>query len=119
GAPLENFFSRYVRGREELDYNAALNAVGLQLGENSVSPPAERLYLGANIAQEGDRLMIKTITSGSPAYDQGLNTGDQIVALDGHRVNRDTFLARLGAKRVGNMLNLTIFRADDLRACSV
>ena len=30
GASLENFFTRYVRGREELDYNAGLNVVGLK-----------------------------------------------------------------------------------------
>src|SRR5206468_6659542 len=91
----------------------------LQLGEGSTRPPAERLYLGANLAQEGDRLMIKTITSGSPAYDQGLNTGDQIVALDGQRVNQQSFLARLAEKRPGDTLNLTIFRDDGLRTFTV
>ncbi|MCA1557420.1 MAG: peptidase M61, partial [Acidobacteria bacterium] len=31
GASLENFFSRYVRGREEIDFNAILNHAGLYL----------------------------------------------------------------------------------------
>ena len=31
GASLEEFFSEYVRGKEELDYNAALAAAGLRL----------------------------------------------------------------------------------------
>ena len=119
GSSLENFFARYVRGREELDYDAALNVAGLQLGEDRTKPLAETVYLGANVAQDGDRLMIRTVASGSPAYDQGLNAGDQIVALDGQRVNRDSFLARLAEKRPGDLLNLTLFRDDDLRTFAI
>lgn len=119
GTSLDNFFARAVRGREELDYNAALNAVGLQLGEDPAHPPAERNYLGANLTQEGDRLMIRSVTSGGPAYEQGLNSGDQIVALDGQRVNQQSFLARLSEKHPGDTLNLTLFRDDDLRTFAV
>jgi predicted metalloprotease with PDZ domain len=117
GASLDNFFSRFVRGREELDYNASLNAVGLQLGEGG--PSVERTYLGADLGQDGDRLLIRRIYAGSPAYDQGLNTGDQIVALDGQRVNQQSFFARLAEKQAGDTLNLTIFRDDELRSFAV
>jgi predicted metalloprotease with PDZ domain len=120
GSSLENFFARYVRGREELDYNAALNVVGLQLGEaDPTKPPAVRPYLGAEFAQDGDRLMIRRVYAGAPAYDQGLNTGDQIVALEGQRINQQLFLAKLAEKRPGDTLNLTIFRDDDLRTFAI
>ncbi len=121
GASLENFFTRYVRGREELDYNASLNAFGLQLGaanQANVSP-IERPYFGADLAQEGDRLMVRRVYSDSAAYEQGLNAGDQIVALDGMRVSQQSFMARLGEKRVGDTLNLTLFRDDDLRTLPI
>jgi predicted metalloprotease with PDZ domain len=120
GASLENFFARYVRGREELDYNASLNAVGRQLGAvDATKPPAERPYFGADLGQEGDRLMVRRVYSGSAAYEQGLNAGDQIVALDGMRVSQQSFLARLGEKRPGDILNLTLFRDDDLRTIPI
>jgi predicted metalloprotease with PDZ domain len=120
GSSLENFFARFVRGREELDYNAALNTVGLQLAEDDpTKPPVERPYLGAEFSQDGDRLTIRRVYSGSPAYDQGLNTGDQIVALEGQRINQQLFLAKLADKRPGDMLNLTIFRDDDLRTFAI
>jgi predicted metalloprotease with PDZ domain len=117
GASLENFFTRYVRGREELDYNKSLNVVGLQLGaaDQGSVPPVERPGFGAELTQEGDRLMVRRVYSNSAAYDQGLNVGDQIVALDGMRVNQQLFLTKLGEKRVGDILNLTLFRDDDLR----
>lgn len=120
GSSLENFFARYVRGREELDYNAALSVVGRQLGAaDPTKPLVERPSFGADLSQQGDRLVVTRVYSGTAAYDQGLNSGDQVVALDGMRVNQQTFLARLAEKRPGDMLNLTLFRDDDLRTMQI
>jgi len=112
GSSLEEFFSKYVRGKEELDYNAALAAAGLRL-ETSASADA-KVYFGADVAQEEDRLMVRRVYAGSPAYEHGLNAGDQIVAMDNMRVNRDFFNARMAEKKPGDVVNLTIFRFDDL-----
>ena len=117
GGSLEDFFAKYVRGKDELNYNAALEAVGLRLETAVPGPtgqPVERVYLGADVRQEQDRLMVTRVYAGSPAYDQGLNTGDQIVALDNARVTREFFNARLAEKKPGDVLNLTIFRFDEL-----
>ena len=117
GASLEEFFAKYVRGKEELNYNAALEAVGLRLDTTALGPngqPVERVYFGADVRQEEDRLMVARVHAGSAAYNQGLNTGDQIVALDNVRVTRDFFNARLAEKKPGDMINLTIFRFDEL-----
>jgi predicted metalloprotease with PDZ domain len=117
GSSLENFFSRFVRGTEELDYNAALEAAGLRLDTNLAPAGGNavgRVYFGADVVQEDDRLIVRRVYAGSPAYDQGLNAGDQIVALDNMRVTRDFFNARIAEKKPGDVLNLTIFRFDDL-----
>lgn len=76
--------------------------------------PVARTVLGAELAQDQDRLMVRNVRAGSPAYEQGLNAGDQIVALDNMRVTRDSLIARLGEKKPGDLINLTIFRFDDL-----
>jgi predicted metalloprotease with PDZ domain len=116
GSSLEDFFTKYVRGREELNYDAALAAAGLRLevGTPRGAARVEKPYLGADLAQEGERLMVKRVYAGSPAYEQGLNTGDQIVALNNMRVTKEFFDARLAEKRPGDLVTLTIFRADDL-----
>jgi len=117
GSSLDDFFTKYVRGREELDYNASLNAAGLKL-ETGAPPvdgkPVQQPYLGADTAEEGGRLIVRRVYAGSPAYEQGLNTGDQIVALNNMRVTKEFFEARLAEKRPGDLINLTIFRDDDL-----
>ena len=117
GASLDEFFSKYVHGKEELDYNAALAAAGLRL---ETSPAADaKVYFGADVAQEDDRLMVRRVYAGSPAYESGLNAGDQIVAMDKLRVTRDFFNARMAEKKPGDLVNLTIFRFDDLSSIVV
>ncbi|HEX6285418.1 MAG TPA: PDZ domain-containing protein, partial [Pyrinomonadaceae bacterium] len=117
GASLEEFFAKYVRSTAELDYNAALATVGLRLDTGAImegGKPVERVYFGADLTQQDDRLIVRRVYAGSPAYDQGLNAGDQIVALDNMRVTRDTLNARIAEKKPGDLINLTIFRFDDL-----
>ncbi len=116
GTSMEGFFARYVRGREELPYDLILGNVGLRL-EPALG--AARPYLGADLAQDNDRLIVRRLLSGSPAYEQGLNANDQIVALDGYRVNRDQFNQRISEKRPLDTARLTVFRLDELRTFEI
>ena len=124
GSGLEDFFRRYVRGREELDYNAALSAAGLQLltaaGDAAKQPQRQqRAFLGANLRQDGERLTVTNVPAGTPAYDQGLYAADHIVAVDGARASLTFLNARLEEKRPGDELRLTVFRADELRTLTI
>jgi predicted metalloprotease with PDZ domain len=117
GSSLEPFFAKYVRGREELDYDSALAAAGLRLDKTATDEGGkapEEAYLGADLAQDGERLVVRRVYAGSPAYEQGLNTGDQIVALGNMRANKEFFDARMKEKHPGDLVTLTIFRSDDL-----
>jgi predicted metalloprotease with PDZ domain len=115
GASLSDFFAKYVRGREELDYNGALSAAGLKLETTAPAGSAlEMPYFGAQLVQRDDRLMVNRVYAGSPAYEQGINAGDQIVALNNMRASKDFFEARLAEKKPGDVLSLTIFRSDDM-----
>ena len=63
--------------------------------------------------------MITHVRAGTPAYDQGLNANDQIVALDGARVTKESFEARLKEKKPGDTIHVTVFRSDDLRTFDI
>lgn len=136
GSSLDGFFRRYVRGTDELDYNAALSTVGLQLDttgsgddEDDDDKKLPKAYLGATFAKEGEQvigravsagaLVVKTVPAGTPAYEQGLNVGDQIVAVDGVRATNEFLTARLAEKRPGDAIALTVFRTDDLRTFDI
>ncbi len=114
GAKLDSFFGRYVHGKEELDYESALNAAGLHL-EAGASAATDRAFFGADLVGQNERLLVRSVRSGSPAYEQGLNAGDQIVAFDGIRATQEFVTARLAEKRPGDVVRLTVFRFDQLR----
>jgi predicted metalloprotease with PDZ domain len=113
GKSLDDFFSKYVRGTEEIDYNAILQGVGVQLKAEANN--AGKSYIGANFAEEDGRLTIRSIPADTPAYEQGLNTGDQIVAVDGNRASQAFLNTYIGERKPGDKVRLTIFRFDRLR----
>ena len=67
------------------------------------------------MAEDGGRLTIRSIPAGTPAYDQGLNTGDQIVAVDGNRATQNFLQSYVNDKKPGDKIRLTVFRFDQLR----
>lgn len=131
GASLDDFFSRYVRGKEDLEavYNRMLAGAGLRLEQAGIGigldegdrPVALKAFLGADLeAKTTDSfVVIKSVRAGSPAYEQGLNAKDQIIALDGARVDKETFEARIAAKRPGDTVRIMVFRFDDVRTFDI
>lgn len=111
GKSLDEFFSKYVRGTDELNYNALLNEFGLQLSTGSAR---ETAYLGATLSQSGDRLTITALPADTPAYEQGLNTSDQIIAVDGYRASQQFLQTYLGERKPGDKVRMTVFRFDKL-----
>lgn len=117
GKSLDDFFRKYVRGREEINYNEIFNGIGLQL--DTVPLSVEQPFLGADTTQQGERLMISTIATGTPAFEQGLNTGDQILAVDGIRANQGFLQAAIADKKPGDKIRLTVFRFDEMRTFEI
>ncbi|MER3429635.1 MAG: peptidase M61 [Blastocatellia bacterium] len=113
GRSLEDFFAKYVRGRDEIDYGSIFSGIGLRL--NGSIPGKGRGFLGAETSEEGGRLLVRTIPAGTPAYEQGLNTGDQIIAIDGYRASAQFLQSSLAEKKPGDTVRLTVFRFDKLR----
>ncbi|MBK9154669.1 MAG: M61 family metallopeptidase [Chloracidobacterium sp.] len=113
GRQLDDFFEKYVRGVAELDYDAILNGIGLKL--NATEPNRNRAYIGADMTEDGGRLTIRAVPSDTPAYEQGLNVGDQIVAVDGYRASQVFLQSYIGEKKPNERVKLTIFRFDRLR----
>ncbi|MBV8857155.1 MAG: M61 family metallopeptidase [Acidobacteria bacterium] len=121
GASLEEFFRRFVRGREELDYDAALAWAGLRLDTTSdaAGRPAPAVAdLGATLEEKDGRLTVRNVPAGTAAYEQGLSAADQIVAVDGYRATLAFLNQRISDKRPGEQLTLTVFRGDELRTLS-
>ncbi|MBA3633233.1 MAG: M61 family metallopeptidase [Acidobacteria bacterium] len=117
GKSLNDFFSKYVRGTTEIDYNSILNGIGLKLVEEGGDK--KQAYLGANLAENDGKLTVRALPSDTPAYRQGLNTGDQIVAIDGNRASQSFLQSYLSERKPGDKVKLTIFRFDTLRELEI
>jgi predicted metalloprotease with PDZ domain len=113
GKSLKDFFDKYVSGEAEIDYADIMLPFGLKVEFSQ--PGKNRPYIGADTADEAGRLMIRTVTAGTPAYEQGLNTGDQIVAVDGYRASSQFMQTYIAEKKSGDTVRLTLFRFDRLR----
>ena len=113
GKSLDDFFSKYVRGEADIDFAGILGGIGLQIVRDESGK--NRAYIGADLTDEAGRLTIRSISADTPAYEQGLNTGDQIVAIDGYRASNAFLTSYLGEKKPGDTVKLTIFRFEKLR----
>ncbi len=114
GKSLGDFFSKYVRGTIDISYDEIVSGIGLNM--KTTGPDANRAYLGADLAEDAaGKLTIRSIPAGSPAYDQGLNSSDQIVAIDGNRASLSFLQSYIGEKKPGDRIRITIFRFDQLR----
>jgi predicted metalloprotease with PDZ domain len=116
GKSLDDFFSKYVRGEAEIDFAGIFRAIGLQLASDESGK--SKAYIGADLTEANDRLTIRAIPANTPAYDQGMNTGDQIVAIDGYRATNTFLTSYLAERKPGDVVRLTLFRFDKMRDVS-
>ncbi len=113
GKSLDDFFAKYVRGTAEIDYSEIVKGIGLQL--TTKESGNGKAYIGADFVETGGRLNIRTIAADTPAFEQGLNTGDQIVAVDGYRASQSFLQSYVGERKPNDKIKFTIFRFDKLR----
>jgi predicted metalloprotease with PDZ domain len=125
GQSLKMFFDRAVRSTDELDYSPLLH-VGLEArfrvreSANDKGGSAPRVkandekprgFLG--VVPKGNSA-IASVLDGSPAMDAGLYADDEVVALDGNKVDAAGLISRCEEKRPGDKVKVTVFRRDRL-----
>ena len=124
GSGLDPFFAKYVRGRDELDYDAAFAAVGLRLQRAAEDKEGKSLppepYFGAALTPDPAGVKVTAIPSDAPVYEQSLMTGDVIILVDNQRISSsDAFNERIREKRPGDAITLTLFRFDALKTLTI
>ena len=126
GTDLQDFFDAYLRSTTELDFDRYLAVVGLRLGSEIASaatgptaaaPSADagkqQARLGVRLREQDGRVRVAHVVEGGPAYEAGVNAGDEIVAVDGLRV-RGAELARPIGAGAAEELELAVLRRDRL-----
>jgi len=119
GADLSGWFEAAVDGTGALDYDAALSHLGLKF--TTAAEPSGRVagWLGASVSGAGGRAVITGLKRGTPAYGAGLDIDDELVAVDGWRVDAGSPEALFGKYIPGDEVNLTVSRRGRLQELTV
>jgi predicted metalloprotease with PDZ domain len=107
GKDFTAFFNDYVNGVKSVPFASILQESGLVLNDLNKKQPA--MWIGVTAAASGGKLSVSAIERGSPAWLAGVNTGDEILALDEYRVN-DDLSKLLAMKSKGDKVTLLVSR---------
>ncbi len=114
--PFAAFYQQYIIGTAELDYAAALACVGVDMewGYQRGGPGSAPAWLGLTTRSDAGRLLVAKVNADGPAYAAGVYAGDQLLALDGWRIDAEKLNERLAERAPGETLRLALFRYDQL-----
>ncbi len=110
GENMDDFFAKYIDGTEIPPFNEIFSPVGIKVEDVSSKSPS----FGASLRQDGGKLMIRGIRSGSSAEDAGLSVGDEIIGCNGFRVNQNALEQVISSLNAGEKMNLLISREEIL-----
>ena len=87
------------------------------LADNRSSDGDPQIAVDAVGAGPGQRVMISSVIAGLPAYEGGLNANDELVAINGIRVDSNNTSERvniLNELPAGRRVTVTVFRREQL-----
>ncbi|MBL8888542.1 MAG: M61 family metallopeptidase [Planctomycetaceae bacterium] len=127
GKDFADWFERYIEQANVFPYADSLKVLGLQFvaeeeGGMAFSPGDARLetnLLGITLRDAEGQTRISAIRSGSAGEVAGLNLEDEILAINGRRVNATTFSEELRDVGPPAQLELLISRRGRLREVDV
>lgn len=105
---LDDFFNNHIYGAETIDYKKYLSKIGMDLTDVSETTPT----FGVTTANEGGKLIVKGISAEGAAEESGLSVNDEIIAVNGYRVNSANFSSFLSGLRDGDEMSLIISRDE-------
>ena len=125
GQSLDEFFTRCVRGVDELPFAEMLAQAGLELrfahkiAHDQRSDTEPRAGLGLRIVEKDGRTEVDAVFADGACGRVDIAPGDELLALDGFRVRESTLRDRLDERQPGDLVTLTLFRRDELRQVTV
>ncbi|MBN9417681.1 MAG: M61 family metallopeptidase [Candidatus Eremiobacteraeota bacterium] len=125
GTSLKGFFADTVDGTKELDYKPMLAYYGLRFKTPEVkkeNKDPEAGWMGGAYAIQNARLVVTSVRRGTPAYEAGLNTDDEILAVNDYRVlpdKVDRLEDRLRQYSPGATVSVLVARREKLTRLNV
>jgi predicted metalloprotease with PDZ domain len=104
----DDFFDRYIEGREVADYARLLAKAGYVWRKRAPGSA----WLGAPNAVDGSGAVTTLASWGSPLFEAGLDQGDVIIDVDGKPIGGGVLQAALKSRKPGDSLPITFRRRN-------
>ena len=126
GLDIIDFLQAAVHGTGELPLETLLRSHGIEYhlrrssgskdkgGKAAANGNLPDVWLGAELIDRQGNPAFNTIYNGGPAERAGIAPGDELIALDGLRINVAGAEARTRRYRPGDKSEVTVFRGDEL-----
>ena len=117
GVPLGEIFDVFARTVEPWDYAKYLGYAGLAI---DLAPrPVPGAWFGASTQDQSGRAVVSTVEPDSPASLAGLSAQDEILAVDGTRVDPRSLPGTLGGHKPGDKVKVLYARRGGVRETEV
>jgi len=112
GRSLDDFFSRYVAGTDELPYDETLAIVGLTARQvaNESKPAAT---FGWRLRKQGDDMTISNVLPDGPALAAGIMRDDVLVSVDGEATETVDLDPLLSQRSPGDEVRVILRRSGE------
>lgn len=110
---MDDFFAKYVDGTEIIPYKEFYAPVGLNVQDITTNNPS----FGANVREEGGKVIVKSVRFGSSAEEAGISVGDEIVGCNAYRVDQSMLEGMMNG--MGNMESCDLLIAREEKLFSV
>ena len=116
GKDMQSFFDNVIFSAEPIDYAKILSKFGMELKNEKADQV--KAWSGVISSHSGSKTTINNVYSNSPAVEAGLSVNDEIIAIDGWRV--DSKLEDLDSKHsVGDKVEIVYARDGKMYTTSL
>ena len=115
GQDMNAFFQKYIDGTEIIPYSTYFLPLGIEVNDVGGVKPV----FGASLAEEGGKVLVKTIRTGSSAEDAGISVNDEIIACMNYRVDKAMLEGIMNSAAIGDQFELTYSRDQLIRKTTV
>lgn len=125
GEDARDWFDTYIAKPTPFDWETLLSYAGLEMvyktgeekGEEGEAPKAKpyqpnpKVDMGIRTSSSGGGIIIRDVHRGGAGWEAGLDFDDEILAINGRRVNSGNFSKILGWSRPGDEVKVLVARA--------
>ena len=116
GEDISWFIDNYVYDTQEIDYKKFFSGIGVDIYNSTAGVEA---YLGLRTRNQSGKLIVTTVYKGSAAEAQGFSVNDEIIAINGYRVDQSEFKYLTSGLKKGDSFDVLLSRDNIIKTYKI